>query len=600
MGSRRPLLNVSFCAVAAATLLLLVTPPAVSAYNGTNDDSTISSANHQTATADIVQDYDTLIAMIEDSRPGSQSQLLNIHDSFINRLFTNPDGSERVFERYAFTCAIKMLKRFSDMWKKLYPGSVDTVMMVLNGDLKSEKVNNCRTLALLKDPYVLVEVFLGTALDMRAKWLEDNNIPWRRPITAQDTRAAALFSILVDGRGDSRERSLTHSEDSTAPHHAEDSETAADPATPSLQQQGMQLGDSFADSMSQASPNLPSISMKSGPEHGGAVVGDSETAGNIDSVTSVDFGDSARLQAGMKLVNSLAERFSRVSKHLHSMLHGTYFQDNDAFFHDGVALILKTLTAIISSRRLLPENSVTREFSVEFAKTVFGAKRAGELIPVHVKSGELMTGPIVTLVYVLMEETSVLESTCDVEIYNVVTVPCFNLLWNKTEEPQENWVTLVQRLVDVGRALEERSTTYCNISKFPGLSQSLKDLEVLRESARRRPPRLDVLTSVEGRRMVTGMVHVLQRNMFPTTHYGYELERIVEALQRGSQVTYERPNCRKFGFFGIITFYRSTHFIKNGDVDAENFQPSDLSTDKPLMYFVRSLGLTKMAGPASS
>eukprot|EP00921_Rhytidocystis_pertsovi_P018811 GHVQ01029791.1.p1 GENE.GHVQ01029791.1~~GHVQ01029791.1.p1 ORF type:complete len:1162 (+),score=150.07 GHVQ01029791.1:128-3487(+) len=546
MGTVHPFLTLTFSSLAAYALLLSTSFPCFASQvaPGSNHTATVCRTFQ-------VEKYASLVAMMTDPTIGSETTLLQIDEAFVNEVFTRSDGSERVHEKYLYNVAMTLLRRFTEAWSELFPTEPNPIMLHINGQGQTfpmtfpdviEKVDACRLFAFHRDSGFYVELFLGTLLDMREKWLEARRIRWQKPVSINFTREAALFSIL------------TRRQESDWIWLEYERETKEGDA--SQERQGL-----WAKSFSL--------------DDGGVEVNEELKQWSDMLVASA--------------MNFVADAFPRPTASLTGLvdLKVVICEDEERFFQNRLRRVLRMCRGLS-----LPAITFPR-LAVDFARTVFGAERAGRLIPMDVISGRLMSGPIETLLHVLLEET--LDFDIDrrdyqhgSKVYPVCRIsPCTQFREMIEGGTQTEWAKVVEGLVEVGAGIEECSKMSLKARNV------MVAAEIARKAASKREPALDLQSTTEGRQMVTGMAHVLQEAEWNSNQYHNLLERMVETLQRGSQVRYEYLVTDQ----PLKSMEARATVLQKGDEGAEKWETCDFSklliNESVDVFF----SCTKMEGP---
>eukprot|EP00921_Rhytidocystis_pertsovi_P022205 GHVQ01035523.1.p1 GENE.GHVQ01035523.1~~GHVQ01035523.1.p1 ORF type:complete len:630 (+),score=70.17 GHVQ01035523.1:47-1891(+) len=588
MGTlHRPLLRFSFCALLAATLFLIVIASRVSASDTDKPTDTIgvslkpislSEANEPPLT----DNHNQVNPNQVDVRPTYKFietclSFVYVAISHLNDI-ASQHGCSKLGNTYLYNLLAAGMDRFFAEWPREESASWSDYLRNIKDQIQKELkdsenpstakdgvLDNSLNLrreaddisarlvkayvnAGLTDGDVLVEVLLGTFLDLRIKYLDDHDAEWQSLPAVHKTRSAALFSIVSE----TGHKRAEEGENTSGGHkRAEEGEnTSGDTILRSAESQ-IPGGESPDDVTGSAAKDDSALDKEATETEGseGSEIDAGRCKVDVD-VSTVPGGVVE--EAIEELLSVFYEIYPTmitqlrcgIKQFLHNCKNenhiGTTDEGNRRFWKSYLTIILQY--ALIPIKRDRPGH--LRAVSVSFAKVVFGVERASELIPIHVESNRFVTGPMEILVHVLRNEVDF-----DFDLPDEVNSFSDFLPMDKMDVDGQitEWKEWVKGFISVGNRV--------------GVTQSAKRVRYTSSGW----CSLDLSSNEQASSMVSGIADVLVRVPWKKKHYHKVLENVVEALLREASISYVFDGVPHF-----LDYEENSQEYRSGDLDGSD------------------------------
>eukprot|EP00921_Rhytidocystis_pertsovi_P022199 GHVQ01035516.1.p1 GENE.GHVQ01035516.1~~GHVQ01035516.1.p1 ORF type:complete len:656 (+),score=82.50 GHVQ01035516.1:89-1969(+) len=626
MGTlHHPLLKLSFCAFAAATLCLLVTTSRVSASDTdkpTDEDSvkpiSLSEANEPPLTdnhnqvnpnqVDVTPAYNyvkDVLVMVNNAVSHINEVSSQKGDSQLdNTLLYNvlAFGMDRFFAEWAKEESVSWsdyLKNIKDQIQKELKDSENPSTAkdgVLDNSLNlrrevdgiSARLTQAYVNAGLTNGDVAVEVLIGTFLDLRIKYLDDHDAEWQSLPAVHKTRSAALFSIVSE----TGHKRAEEGENTSGGHkRAEEGEnTSGDTILRSAESQ-IPGGESPDDVTGSAAKDDSALDKEATETEGSE--GSEIDAGRCKADVDVSTVPGGVVEEVLCVFNEIyPTMITQLRVAINQWLHNCKYENHVGTTHAKNRDFWKSTLSLILTRSIPVrcDEPVLRFACVSIAKVVFGIQRTEEIIPIHslYPWSWFATGPMEILVHVLRNEVDF-----DYEVPDAVNSFSDFVPMDKMEVDGQTteWKEWVRGFIDVGSKV--------------GVTQQVQSA---RETALKYCS-LDLSSNQLANAMVSGIAHVLVRFPWKKKHYHKVLENVVEALGReasiihsfdgeGSRPVLMRRSDRKYGW--ALPWSTPGHKRRNGLADVNGCDDTQLNRfygPNPKAIFVDWVTLRGMEFP---
>eukprot|EP00921_Rhytidocystis_pertsovi_P023209 GHVQ01037003.1.p1 GENE.GHVQ01037003.1~~GHVQ01037003.1.p1 ORF type:complete len:603 (+),score=81.73 GHVQ01037003.1:219-2027(+) len=557
MGTLRSFVILSCYALSVALSVVLVTfTSPVSATNHLGLFSKSSSEPQMSFQRWIQTPVSDLVSNVDDVKTSvvlvTVARVVLVIESFVEAIPAAPASS--LYREYIVNCVAAILERFNNAWATNFPGE-DNVLMISEEPLKAflqkamQAFHAARTNLPLEDEAIpvdpevqevmrklcktiedsglhdmdgLTEIFLGTFLDMRVRYLEATDVSWRNLLSVDKTRAAALASLIVN---------WTTSE-----------------------------VDELAQQMELDKPTQPLEASKDLARTADAMTGESAT----DGITVTEVAESLlRI-----LTHAMPEQAQRLRTADNTWMYNTSSLLTSQSLKDDLRFFDVIIMAIMTSLSCGDDSKALRRLALPFAKTVFGSERASELVPEHQPSRRLKTGPMEILMYTLMGDsvgTSALSGNKVTgggpsvsfppleKMKKLGTPPVWTEWADKMMVIGKNHEELVQKvrssrsyitefLSKIGLYSDDDETHITDVVVNEGrkftLWELLRKSLVGKKTFLRDHMTLNVIDEKEGRWLATAVGILMVRGAWDKRDWDKVLEWLVRALQQGAKFQY--------------------------------------------------------------